>query len=253
MIEGGVNFRDLGGIPIDAHRRVRRGRLYRSGVMHALTDHGLASLTALGVCAVYDLRSDRERATRPPRLPSDGSVAHLYHAHERRAGNLLATLRDVGRTAEDGKAIMRRIYWALPFEFAAPYRELFLRIADGPLPIVFNCAAGKDRTGVAAALILSAVGAPLEEIYRDYLRSEESFAVIVDMFVSGPRGALVEGVDRAVWEPILRTDGDYLSTAFAAIDDRYGSLSSYLRDALEIDPARLQRIRERLIESAERT
>jgi protein-tyrosine phosphatase len=253
MIEGGLNFRDLGGVPIDARRRLRRDRLYRSGVMHALTNRGLESLSALGIRAVYDLRSDRERALRPPRLPRDGAVVHLYHAHERQTGNVLAALRDAGRTADDAKAIMLRIYRALPYEFVGPYRELFLQIADGPLPIVFNCAAGKDRTGVAAALILSALGVSSEEIYRDYLRSEESFSGIVEMFVSGPRGALIEGVDRAIWEPILRTDPDYLSTAFLSIQERHGSVSAYLRDALRIEAAQLRKINERLVESIKKT
>jgi protein-tyrosine phosphatase len=229
----------------------RRGCVYRSGVLHGLTDRGVEGLTALGVRAVYDLRSDGERASRPPRLRLDGAIGHLYHPHDRRTGNLFATLREAGRTADDGRAIMRRIFRALPHEFVAPYRELFLCIAEGPLPIVLNCAAGKDRTGLAAASILSALGVPSEEFYRDFLRSEESFAGIVEMFVSGLRGALVADVDRAVWEPMLRTDADYLATALASIEERHGSVLAYLRDALGVGAAQLQRIRQRLIEPME--
>ncbi len=247
-MNGALNFRDLGGLSTHGGKRVRSGLVYRSGTLHALTDAGIAQLSALGIAAIYDLRSDPERASRPPRLPADGSIQHLYYSHERETGNLFAALRDPGRNANDAREVMLRIYRKLPFDLVPPYRQLFRHIAEGATPIVFNCAAGKDRTGFAASVLLHALEIPAETVIEDYLGSTKALAAIRDMFMTGPRAALVSGVDPSIWEPILRVDPVYLQTAFDAVVARHGSIMGYLREALEVSDTDVAAMRARLLE-----
>jgi protein-tyrosine phosphatase len=245
-IDGVVNFRDLGGLQTRDGRRMRARMLFRSGAMHALTNSGVASLSALGVTAVYDLRSDSERLMRPPRLPSNGSIAHLYHPHDRQTGDLFAALRASGHDARDAQDLMVRIYRKLPFDLVQPYRKLFRRVVDGPLPIIFNCAAGKDRTGVAAALLLHALDVPFEIVLNDYLRSDTAYDAIRQS-VSGP-GALMSELNPSILEPILRTSRLYLLAAFEEIEARNGSIDLYLSQELDIGDVDLKRMRARLLE-----
>jgi protein-tyrosine phosphatase len=247
-IDGAINFRDLGGIRASEGLRPRKGPLFRSGTLHALSDKGLAGLEALGVRVIYDLRSDGERAGRPPRLPLDGAIEHLFHAHERRTGDLFGALRDTESASASGRDIMVRVYRRLPYDFATPYRALFGHILEGRTPLVFNCAAGKDRAGLAAALILAALGASREDIQRDYLRGEEAFESILDMFVTGPRGPSVANIDPEIWRPIVRTDPLYLDTAFAEIKARSGSIDAYPRDDLGVGDHERRELRSRLLE-----
>jgi protein-tyrosine phosphatase len=247
LVDGAVNFRDLGGCVSRSGRPMRSGLVYRSGSMHAISASGLRTMRELGLRAAFDLRSNAERAGRPTILPGDGSVAYHVFDHDRKTGNLFRALGETGKSAEDGRALMIGIYRALPYDLAEPYRELMRRIAEEPLPLVFNCAAGKDRTGVAAALLLAALDVPRAHIIEDYLKTEHAFDAIVDMFVTGPRAPVVAMIDREIWEPIVRCDARYLEAMFAAIDAESGSLGGYFRDVLKLDEARIAALRARLL------
>jgi len=239
FIEGGVNFRDMGGGATDEGRQMRRGRVYRSGTMHAITDRGLDAFAALGIRDAFDLRSNAERTARPSRLPGD-SVAYHFHDHDRFTGNIFQTLKAFAGANVDGADLMRNVYRRLPYEFAESYRWLFQLMLRGNGPVVFNCAAGKDRTGAAAALLLATLGVSKADIYVDYLKTEEVFDLIVDMFLTGPRGVLVSDVKRTLWEPVMHSDPTYLDAMFAAVDEQSGSVSAYFENELRIDPAELR-------------
>jgi protein-tyrosine phosphatase len=247
LVDGAINFRDIGGRVGRSGRTMRPGVVYRSGSMHAISAAGMRTMRELGIRAAFDLRSNAERAGRPTLLPDDGSVAYHFYDHDRATGNLFRALGETGKSAEDGRAVMIGIYRKLPYDLAEAYRDLMRRIAEEPLPLVFNCAAGKDRTGVAAALLLSALEVPRAQIIEDYLKTEQAFDAIVEMFVTGPRAPVVAMIERQVWEPIVRSDARYLEAMFAAIDEENGSLKGYFRDVLKLDEARIAALRARLL------
>jgi protein-tyrosine phosphatase len=143
---------------------------------------------------------------------------------------------------------MLSMYRALPHDFREAYRELFVRLADGQLPLVFNCTAGKDRTGVAAALVLTALGVPHEAIYEDYRLTEhcfdQTYAILTDD--RGPN--LLAGLERQVWEPMMRADSAYLTAMFEQLNERHGSTAGYIEEVLGVDSVTIERIRRHLLE-----
>jgi protein-tyrosine phosphatase len=161
--EAVTNFRDLGGYRTRSGRRVRWGRVFRSDALHGMTEADLAMYHELGVVAVYDLRGDVEIAERPNPMPSRNLPLLT-----RPAGDETPVATD-WTAATDGAQVLANIYTAHIDHAAARIGELFSALAerDG-LPAVLHCHAGKDRTGVVAALLLDALGVDREAVLDDY-------------------------------------------------------------------------------------
>jgi protein-tyrosine phosphatase len=245
-LTGALNFRDMGGYPTATGGTTRWGCLYRSGTAHALTDADLAWLTERGIRFAYDLRSDGERKLQPNRLQDVVDLNYRFLHHDRITGDIARSLRAAGARSEDTRRTMLAFYRALPFAFKDSYRALLIHLADGDLPLVFNCSVGKDRTGVAAALILSVLEVPKSLILEDYLLTEQHFERSCDMFVAKYRD-LFEGVAREVWEPLMRTDADYLQAMLERLEEAHGSVLNYVQSELGLSPAVIARIRANLI------
>lgn len=246
-LEGGHNFRDLGGYATREGRTVARGLVYRSGTMAELSDSDHAMLDAIGLKVVCDFRSTNERKRRPSRFPAVAQFEIWSRDHGMSAGDVTGALREPGATAETARAHISEAYRELAYEQAPSYRELFSRIAYGPLPLVFHCAAGKDRTGIAAALLLDLLGVERDVIMQDYALTDRFFARGCELIAKDPFGAKLAGIDPGVWEPIMRADPAYLAIMFETIDARHGSGEGFLRDELELTDADIAIIRERLL------
>jgi protein-tyrosine phosphatase len=242
-IPGVLNFRDLGGYPAAGGRCTRWNVLYRSGTMHAMTATGVQQLTTYGIRHAYDLRSNSERQDRPSTLSQLQGVDYRYDDHNAIPGDIARMIRNSDARADLSKSMMVSLYRRLPFDFRNAYRTLFGHLENGSLPLVFNCTAGKDRTGVAAALILRAVGVPHELIIEDYLLSERCFDRSCEIILEGSAATLFAGVDREIWEPLMRVHADYLNAAFDEIDRSYGSVDRYFTDELNVSESARERIR----------
>jgi protein-tyrosine phosphatase len=137
-------------------------------------------------------------------------------------------------------------YRRIPFDHAPSYRALLERLRDGELPMVFNCSAGKDRAGTAAALVLSLLGVPRETVVQDYRLTDK---VLSGQAEAMKRAASAYGsVSAEIWEILIGTDSDYIHNAFGAIDEKPGSLEAYFHNELHIDAAGIEMIRDRLLE-----
>ena len=260
-LEGGRNFRDLGGYPAGDGRSVRWGQVFRSGSMINLTDRDYRYLAGLGLCVVCDFRSNEERADEPARWPAIPAIDYCawdYARDDREEGyiGLAESLRQPDLTAEKVRAIAVASYDDIVERHKDRFREVFQRLANGDLPLVFNCSAGKDRTGVAAALVLTALGVSRELIVQDYALSEKVVdfeAELLKMNLSGEarKDDLYEWIARTpveILRPLLRSDPEYIERAFSYLDSSYGGAMGYIHTELEIDEAALTRIRERLLE-----
>jgi protein-tyrosine phosphatase len=163
-LQGGRNFRDLGGWRAADGRQVRWGRIYRSGVMSGLTLADMSYLSDLGLEVICDLRSRQERASQPnPFLKTDApEVVGTDYDMMSMAGLTKATNR---AEAIDAFA---QAYVEFTEVLTPQYTDLFARLVRRETPVAFNCSAGKDRTGVGSALILSVLGAPRETVLADY-------------------------------------------------------------------------------------
>lgn len=168
-LAGGRNFRDLGGYAASNGGTVAWGRLYRSGVMADLTDPDVAYLSGLGIRIVCDLRSEGERSAFPTRLPAADDRAVRTFDYE--MGGMMRRLF-TAKTREEAIDIFAAAYWEMTDFLAPNFRAMFDDLLEGRAPLAVNCTAGKDRTGVAAALILSALGVAREDVIADYALSE---------------------------------------------------------------------------------
>jgi len=140
---------------------------------------------------------------------------------------------------------MIEIYRELPAEQAPAYRELFRLLAEGQLPLVFNCSGGKDRTGLAAALVLSALTVPWDVIIEDYALSNETFNY---RRRTSSHSHLTIRISPEVAQVIGGAHTSYLETAFSTISNSYGSVATYVREELGVTDAMLNQIRSNLLE-----
>ena len=250
-LSGAVNFRDLGGYATDDGRTVRWKRLYRSGTTHEMTSEDLQQLASRGIRCVYDLRSNSERLQYPNRLAGVTEIDYRYRDHDRLPGDLGRLMNRSDARAEHSRAVMLALYRELPYDFRDTYAELFAQLAQGHLPLVFNCTAGKDRTGVAAALILTALGVPRAVIYQDYLLTERFYERSYALMLKDRRNVFFHGIDARLWEPMMRADSAYLDAMFEQLTTAHGSLEAYLRDELQVDAAMIESLHAHLLEAAQ--
>jgi protein-tyrosine phosphatase len=170
-LEGTVNTRDLGGWPLAAGGRTRAGRLWRSDAFTQATAADRDTLARHGLRFVVDLRTDAERASAPSALATDPRFEVLPVDLFAAVGAAI----DRGEVAGDPFDLRTR--YRASFTFARDgYREAFARLtaalaaSDGP--VAFHCSAGKDRTGLVAALLLRAAGVADEAIALDYVLTD---------------------------------------------------------------------------------
>ncbi len=262
-LEGGHNFRDLGGYRSVDGRTVRWGRLFRSGRLSGLTTDDVARLAGRGIRVVCDLRTPVERR----REPSVEGLApvHLAWDYDVGHGRLRELASQPGVTPQQIHDGLADAYAGMPWQFARPYADAIRLLVDGQLPLVFHCTAGKDRTGVLAALILRALEVPERDVVEDYLLTDRclDIAALVastrpaDEGTAGSGPAAENGaagygflrqLDARARAPLLSCHRDFLARALDAVMARHGSVAAYLDEALGIREADLLRLRDQLLE-----
>ncbi|MDR2161115.1 MAG: tyrosine-protein phosphatase [Desulfovibrio sp.] len=221
---GGFNIRDLGGYAGADGRRVIWGRVLRADDLKNLTPEDLDYLSGLPLRTVLDFRGPEEAARSPDRLPPSVARSLLRPIPPARQD-----AEALAFSPEEAEAFMLDIYrhLALGETPAAVYRELFhiLQWEDESSPLLFHCAAGKDRTGFAAALFLHSLGVAPEIILDDYLASNRYLAGKY----ANPGG-------------IFSVRPSYLRAALEAVDRAHGSLDAYLKNTLGVDKERMRRL-----------
>ncbi len=250
-LEGVRNFRDLGGYPTRDGRRVRWRRLFRAASLGSLTPADHATLEALGLRVICDLRATDERAKEPVRWQGDAPPRILQRDYQLDLELLSAALVRDDIDVPMARAAFHAFYETLPSRFAESYRGLFAALRAGEAPLVFNCSAGKDRTGIGAALLLAALDVPRELILEDYLLSNQHYrpGPGAALAMSGRHGAWLMRLRPEMLQMMLTVDGSYLEAAFAAIERDHGSVPRFLDVALGVDRDGLAELRERYTES----
>ena len=247
-LEGALNFRDLGGYRTADGRSVRWMTLYRSGTTHAMTAADIAHLESLGIRYAYDFRSNTERRQHPSRLTEISELSYGFRDHDSIPGDIKLLLRAPGAVPEHSHRLMIALYRSLPYELEDAYRSFFRHLTEGNLPLVFNCTAGKDRTGVAAALLLSALGVPRDVVVEDYMATGQFFERSCELILTEKNMALFSRADRKLWEPLMRVHEDYVAAMFDEVCESHGSVERYLEQRLGVDETSLERIRSWLLE-----
>jgi len=250
-LEGGKNFRDLGGYRTASGQTVKWGKVFRSGSMAQLTEADYAYLNRLGIKVVCDFRTTDERQGEPNTWAKTQNVAYWTRDYSMSLGDWGQLLSSKDLSAGTMKAAITEGYRQLPYEQAAAYRDMFLRLAAGEIPLAFNCSAGKDRAGTAAALILSALGVPRETIVEDYALSDKVANFGAEMTRHREENGLFAAfakVPPEVLAPLMASDPDYIREMFATIEKRHGSVEAYFAEVLQLTDGQLASIRAQLLE-----
>lgn len=245
------NFRDYGDYATSAGARVRPGLLLRSAHHARATDADLTRLQTLDVAVVVDLRRPGEQRDQPSRRHGDfaGRIIAAEVDDGAEAPHI-TFLKTQDLTPASGRRFMERTYRALPFEPAHldVFARYFRALSEADGAVLIHCAAGKDRTGLLAALTHHLLGVGRDDLIEDYLLTNAA----VDL--AGRAPAIARQIhkmtgrvasDEAV-VAFLGVQAAYLEAAFAEIEARHGSLDLYLEQALGVDAALRDRIAGRL-------
>ena len=251
-LEGGRNFRDLGGYTTADGQMVRWGRLFRSGYMKYLTDNDYDYLSSLGIKVVCDLRSTQERATEPTNWRAEPAARYVSWDYDTMSSGMESLFTEGVPTPERTRDFMLATYGGIVYDQKDRYARIFDELANGEIPLAFNCSAGKDRAGMAAALILTALDVDRSQIVADYALSEtyvDYMAVFAGPEVEedSPYAFLAE-LPPEVLMPMLRSDPAYLETAFSMIERDHGSVMSFIQNELNVTDEELAKIRAQLLE-----
>jgi protein-tyrosine phosphatase len=239
-LEGCFNFRDLGGYDTMDGRLVRWGAVYRSDTLHRLTDADLDVASSLGLGTVIDLRSTAELVKHGRFAHADKVAFHHLPFFEEDAPPL-KPLEPDDREPPPGVN-----YFAIATSARSSIAAAFRVIAEGDYAVVFHCGAGKDRTGILAALILSSLRVPDESIVADYHLSERALAPSLAWAEANSPEMAAELTTLPAWA--LRAPTSVMQAFLQLLRERHGSIDAYLADA-GVRPPVLDALRGRLLTS----
>lgn len=212
-LTGVANFRDLGGYRTADGHYTRWGLMFRSGNLAKLTEKDLAYLSPLGIRLVCDFRLDFERKAAPTAWTGDG------------APEILLLPMDTYSNVPPGADLtlrMTTVYSQFPIASAPEMKQGFLRLVKGDLPALVHCSAGKDRTGMFVAFLLTALGVPRDVVIQDFLLSNQYLTP-------------------------TSVNADWLNIAFQTVA-KSGSFDDYLRNVIGLSDSDLAALRSRLLE-----
>jgi protein-tyrosine phosphatase len=238
-LEGGSNFRDLGGYATAQGRTVRRGSVFRSAHLGTLTDADRLAIGRLGVRTVVDLRGVNEAAETPHRVEGLGCRIVGAHIEPGVGEKIRGAVADGSATPFVMMGFLTDHYRDYPRRCAPGFRTLFATLSeDDHRPLVFHCTAGKDRTGFASALLLTLLGVPWETVMEDYLRTNDLW--------TGHIGRYPE-LDIDTRAAIVEARTPYLEAAFDVVRADYGSPEAFAEKALGLDAKLRDRLKADLL------
>ena len=246
------NLRDVGGYKTQDGAIVARGLAYRSDTFNPMSPEDIKKLERVGLKNDYDLRTTSEVKVKPDQMPP-GVQYHLLNVLADAKSAAPAELEALMHEPKKANVVLgggkiEALFMEAYREFITlpsakqSYRTLFLSLADREkAPGVFHCTTGKDRTGWAAAAILTLLGVPKETVMDDYMRTNDytlpQFKHAIDSFVAA-------GGDRDIPVAIFGVKAEYLEASFDEMQKRYGTIEKYFAQGLGIDAAGQKVIRD---------
>jgi protein tyrosine/serine phosphatase len=220
-LTGSFNFRDLGGLKTADGRTVRRGRLFRSDELHQLTADDVEILAGIGIASLLDLRSLEEVTSRRAELLFARGVKH----HHLPFSDEIAP--DPERLKAMGQMPLDQLYSYFLDSRKEKVGNLFALLAEETTyPAVVHCAAGKDRTGVASAIVLRTLGVPDSEIVADYALTDAAMVKVIARIQEEQNGKFAD-----LPPALMRAVPETMTGFLARLDATYGSTDRFLADA----------------------
>jgi protein-tyrosine phosphatase len=246
------NLRDLGGYKTSDGATVARGLVYRSNQLSGISPDDMQKIAGLKLKNAYDLRTAEEREKRPEELPPGVNyvvvdvLADSPQAGPAQLEKLMQDPKEANAALGGGKVEANfqqsyREFVSLP-SAKSEFAKLFLALGDkSQLPALFHCTTGKDRTGWAAAALLTLLGVPKDTVMEDYLRSNDyiipAYQKHIDAFVEA-------GGDKEIPLAILGVKKEYLDAAFDEMQKKYGTIEKYFSEGLGINAEQQKALRD---------
>ncbi|MFU0790012.1 tyrosine-protein phosphatase [Virgibacillus proomii] len=228
-LEGSFNFRDLGGYETKSGRKVKSGILFRSGNLQNLTQNDIITLKKIGIRTIFDLRGSDEAKKHPtPKIP-EVTNRHLPLIEiDRDAIRSPKDLADFSfQQEEDPGQVLIQLYRKVTKNVPV-YKSILTTLLENPqAPILFHCMAGKDRTGVTAALTLHMLDVPEKLIFQDYLFTNQ----FIDALKTNLQVEKIQA-DKALIQAMLEARREYLQAFFDEIKSQFGSVDQYVKEAI---------------------
>jgi len=230
VLQGAANFRDLGGYTTTDGHHIKWGEIYRSADMSKLTDDDLAILKDRKITYDVDLRGTQESAQAPDRI-NPGTDYILLPA----GSDNIDWAKSIAKLKGNQADSLMEAYYSNTDPLAQRYKPFFDKLLNLPAnnSLVFHCTAGKDRTGIGAALLLYALGVPYDLIVKDYLAS--NYYRRADNAKLTAQLVQYMHVDQEVANSMAGVKKEYLDATFEAIKKKYGSVDNYLKTEIGLD------------------
>jgi protein-tyrosine phosphatase len=229
---------------------VRSGLVFRTDHLNELTDADVETLKSIGIRSVYDFRLTDEVTRQPSRLPGSITPVQLGFGDSGVDGTMIDVVRDIlaGKRAVPDASFWDENYLTIVDNGRPMFVQLFAALADpANLPAVFHCTGGKDRTGLANAMLLTALGVDQAIVIDDFLLTNV-YRTPFRIAALAPTLRDV-GVDVASAIPIIGVCRSALVSALSHLETRYGGLDAYLADG-GLSAADLSAVRANLIEAS---
>ena len=253
MLQGASNFRDLGGMVAAGGKKIRNGVLFRSNSLARVTVQDMSVLDGCEIRTIIDLRSCAERE-RSPALWQPAAGETLVSAKPDTESILHSVIGDGMGDTEEWRRRFSGFFADIPELYAREYSSMFVALAAGRVPLLVNCSAGKDRTGVAVLLLLTILGVPFKLALKDYLLSADRLngdTAFVEMLT----GKVLHGFANLPSEAravMLGVHEAHARAALDAVSRNYGSVERYAMERLSLARSDLDLIRSNLLVPVQR-
>ena len=249
-----LNIRDLGGLPTQDGRKVKRRLLFRSSALAFFDEEEMAPVKALGLRTILDLRAEKGVEKRPDPAVEGAAYYNKCAAFQNiledlnSPGELLGLIFDEEQRGNPIDVLVASYTASLAFTNEA-FQFMFDCLLDNRVPMLFHCSNGKDRTGIAAMLILLALGVPEELVKKDYLLSNEYRKEGLDDLLKR-YDVISSRLDSArsfltIFEGVLPESADML---ISEIQERYGSYENFMDKEYGVNAAGLKCFRDMYLE-----
>lgn len=238
-LENTVNFRDLGGLSTKDGKTVRKGLIYRSDNLSKLETDDFAAFNALRIATVYDLRTDHEIKGKEDRLPANVRYMHTPVVQDN-AGEIKGLKKRVLNgeiTEQQAKDMTAKFYADAVTANIGSVKEILKQITGSDQPVLYHCSAGKDRTGIISALILSILNVDRQVIVDDFMLSNYYRRGRAEKTLGKAKlGRIIKPkLNMDAIEVLSTVDESFINATFNAIDSTYGGIEPFIENELGID------------------